>query len=182
MAAAQAGASRPRDRTLTVYWKGEEVPGALVYGLRHPDDPQALEVTFPWREADSGPPWLLHGEGWAVDLWTVRLTQMPTGPAWTLALRQTLERLAQAGYVVSWFAPEGDFVDPPELFDPDVVGHGVYAAYSDVTGFLCRDDGTGRLSTLSRDDVARVRLVAEKVWRPVDEERPQLNDGGSPPS
>ncbi len=75
-----------------------------------------------------------------------------------------LDRLLEAGYEVAWFATEGDFVDPPALFDPAVMGQGVYAAASRETGFISRDTGEGDLRVLTGADLARLRRPAAAVW------------------
>ena len=75
-----------------------------------------------------------------------------------------LGRLLDAGYEVAWFAVEGDFADPPALFDPEMMGEGVYAAASRETGFICRDDGEGDLKALTDADLSRLRPPAEAVW------------------
>lgn len=160
------GASvRPRDRALRVYWKGEEVVGALVYGLRHQGMRPPVDASAAWPEGtECGSPSRLHGECWEIDLWTIRPPRIPTGNEWVSLLQRTLEGLAEAGYVVGWFAPEGDFVDPPDLFDPEMMGEGIYAAFSRPTGFLCRDAGVGGLRPLASEDLANLRSVAQGVW------------------
>ena len=103
-------------------------------------------------------------EGWAVDLWTIRDPRLPAGAEWRTTLARVLGRLLDAGYEVAWFAVEGDFADPPALFDPDMMGEGVYAAASGKTGFICRDDGEGDLKALGHADLSRLRPPAEAVW------------------
>lgn len=154
-----------RDRALTVYWKGQEEPGLLLYGLRRPD--QDLRVAI--REVFPGPaevsePWRLHGEEWAVDLWTVRSARLRAGDEWRATLEAVLDRLLRSGYAVAWCATEGDFVDPPDLLDPSAMGDGVYAAASRPTGFLCRDDGYGELKVLTDADLERLRRPAAAIW------------------
>jgi hypothetical protein len=76
---------------------------------------------------------------------------------------RVLDRLVQAGYAVAWFALEGDFVDPPELFGPGR-STSVYAAASRETGFIGHDPGKGGLRFLTPDEVARLREPAVAVW------------------
>lgn len=87
-----------RDRALTVYWKGQEEPGLLLYGLRRPDQVLrvAIREVFP-EPAEVSEPWRLHGEGWAVDLWTVRSGRLRAGGEWRATLETVLERLLRSG-------------------------------------------------------------------------------------
>lgn len=173
MKGSEAARERHRERALTVYWHGQEVAGALVYGLRAPGLRPSVDVCAEWPNGtECGTPWRLHGDRWEVDLWTIRAQQFPAGDEWVTLLRRTLEGLERAGYEVSWFAPEGDFADPPDLFNRAVMGDGVYAAFSSATGFLCRDDGVGALRPLAEGDLSRLRHAAERVWT--------FADGGTP--
>ena len=158
-------AGRPRDQALRVYWRGEEETGVLLYGLRSPSDETAVIDLGAWGVgAVSDEPWLLHGPGWEVDVWTIRLDALPTGDRWADTLAATLDQLIGAGYQVAWFATEGDFVDPPHLFDPSVMGEGVYAASSHRTGFLTRDVGGTQLQPLADAQLTELHEAAAVVW------------------
>jgi hypothetical protein len=155
----------PRARALTVYWHGQEEPGLLLYGLRRPDRPPPVDGAKLVPDAtEVSEPCLLSGEGWAVDLWTVRDPRLPAGAEWCATLARVLGRLLDAGYEVARFAVEGDFADPPALFDPERMGESVYAATSRETGFMRRDDGEGDLRALTDADLSRLRPPAEAVW------------------
>ena len=156
-----------RPQAFTVYWKGEgEVVGLLLYGLRRPDeqpDPD-LGARLPVG-AEISDPYVLHGDGWAVDLWTIRADDgLPVGDAWRTLLQGLLERLLEAGYRAAWLALEGDFADPPYLFDPGAMGQSVYAAASPETGFISHDGGDGDLKPLTDPDLERLRELASTVW------------------
>lgn len=151
--------SLPRERALRVQWSTGDEPGALLYGLRRPDQTPDVDVCSGWPTGtECRDPWLLHGPGWAVDLWTIRLQRLPTGDEWIGLLRNTLKKLIDAGYAAAWFAPEADFADPPYLFDSDYMGDRVYAVHVPELGFLTRDDGDARqLRVLPEHDIARIR-------------------------
>jgi len=160
-----AGAGRPRRHALTVYWRGEETDGVLLYGLRDPGTERLPFSRCSWGPGTAASdPWLLHGPGWKVDVWTIRPEPWPSRDRWKATLRASLDRLLQAGYAVAWFATEGDFVDPPGLLDPSVMGDGVYAAASRPTGFLMRDDGGPELEPLSGRDLAALHKAAAATW------------------
>jgi hypothetical protein len=126
-----------------------------LYGFRHPDEqprPDLEELLFAGSAISD--PYLLHGDDWAVDLWTIRADAgLPVGEPWRALLAGFLDRLVAAGYRVAWFALEGDFADPPEL----LTGDAVYAAASARTGFISHDTGEGELKPLTDADLARLR-------------------------
>ena len=149
----------PREQAFKVYVRGEEVLGLLLYGLRGPDERPQVAI------ADASEPYELHGDGWAVDLWTIRADGgLPAGEEWQTLLQTVLGRLLEAGYQAAWFALEGDFADPPHLFDPDLMGQSVYAAATPETGFITHDDGEGELETLTDAELERLRGLATTVW------------------
>ena len=154
-----------RARALRVQWSTGEELGVLLYGLRRPEWSPDVDVCSGWPNGtECSAPYLLHDPGWAVDLWTIRLRRLPRGAQWIGLLRDTLERLIQAGYAAAWFAPEADFADPPCLFDSDHMGDGVYAAHVPSLGFITRDRGEKHeLRALSAHDIDRVR-AALPAW------------------
>jgi hypothetical protein len=151
----------PREQAFQVYWKGEgEVLGLLLYGLRRPDERPHVDLGEQASE-----PYELHGDGWAVDVWTIRADGgLPAGEEWRALLQRLLGRLLEAGYTAAWLALEGDFADQPYLFDPAVMGQSVYAAATPETGFITHDDGTGEIETLTDADLERLRALATTVW------------------
>ena len=168
------GRTLPRD-PFGVFWKEEgeqgheEVDGVLLYGLRRPGavSSPAIEELWP-PSTELRDPHILWGTGWEVELRTLRVHQWPPSEAWEETLRLTLERLQQAGHTVTWFALEGDFVDPPFLFEPDRMGHSVYAALSAPTGFLCniRPGPEGlETVTLYEEQLLALRAAAIPVWQ-----------------
>jgi hypothetical protein len=153
-----------REQAFKVYWRGEEVLGLLLYGLRAPDQQPRPALVLP-AGAQAAAPYELHGDDWAVDLWTIRAVEgLPAGEEWRSLLERLLGRLLDAGYQAAWFALEGDFADPPHLFDPDLMGESVYAAATPETGFITHDDGDGELQTLTDAELERLRGLATTVW------------------
>ena len=149
-----------REQALKIYWQGEERLGLLLYGLRRPGQPPRVDLAELVPDPEMR---LLQGQGWAVEHWTIRLARVPAADHWRAWLEQVLDRLLQAGYEVAWFALEGDFVDPPELFG-QARSTSVYAAASRDTGFICHDAGEDGLRFLTRDDIARLREPAMAAW------------------
>ena len=158
----------PREQAFQVYWKGEgEVLGLLLYGLRRPDEQP--QVAF--DDVRASDPYVLQGDGWAVDLWTIRADGgLPVGEEWRALLQRLLGRLLEAGFAAAWLALEGDFADPPHLFDPALMGQAVYAAASPELGFITHDDGDGEIETLTDADLERLRALATTVWPGADAE------------
>lgn len=117
--------------SLEIFWDGEEVEGALFYGLwpgalvSPPAPPIGLwpsDTEFMRRR--------LWGQGWTVWLLEVRIRSWPAEERWSAIVRGTLEAVLSAGAEISWCAVEGCFVDPPSLFDPTEMGEGVWSCRS----------------------------------------------------
>lgn len=68
-------------------------------------------------------------------MWDARVARWPSAEEWATVVLTTLQALRSAGATVAWFGLEGFFVDPPLLFDPNVMSGGVWAAL-DEDGIL----------------------------------------------
>ena len=114
-----------------IFWDGEEVDGALFYGLwageRRPSPSFPLGLWPPTTEVRSRRLW---GDGWTVWMWELRIRVWPTANEWQTVVNRSLEEVVSSGAGVSWCAVEGCFVDPPALFDPDAMSEGVWACRS----------------------------------------------------
>lgn len=154
------------EEALTVVWDGDFVPGVIFYGLRSTDG-RCGTPEFPasaWPEGVERREGRLHNGDWEVLVWDVAISRWPSQQEWLTMLRTTLERLRDAGAVVTWCAPEGAFADPPNLFDPAWMSGGVYAAWAPNTGFVCTARLGNELQTLSDDQLRQLRDVATPVW------------------
>lgn len=121
---------RTRD-ALGIFWDGEEVEGALFYGLWAGE--RLTTPRFPvdlWPSTTEVRPRRLWGEGWTVWLWEVRIRSWPAEDDWRRAVSGTLEELLSAGAGISWCAVEGCFLDPPNLFDPVSMGECLWGCQS----------------------------------------------------
>jgi hypothetical protein len=121
--------------SLSIFWKGEERDGILVYGFwpkRSASEPRFPEEV--WPEPTKWKSMRLEGEGWSVYLWEICISVWPHANEWTKTLRETLQALIAAGAEVAWCGIEGYFADPPSLFDPSEMSGGVWA--------LLESDGT----------------------------------------
>lgn len=118
---------------LGVIWEGDDVPGILFYGLwRSPVPAAQLPSTTRPLEAIE-----LSGPGWHVQGWRVRFLTFPPANQWIAEIYGLLSEQVTAGAIMAWCALEGEFADPPRLFDREVMGDGVYAALSPDLGFVC---------------------------------------------
>lgn len=74
----------------------------------------------------------LWGDDWTVWLTTLRVPRWPDSTLWPTLVRRLLEGVIRDdGALLAWCAFEGDFMDPPALFEPGMSA-GVWAA-------LCSD-------------------------------------------
>ena len=123
-------------RLLDVVFEGELRNGVIVFGL-YPAGP-APEPVFPanaWRSMEGFDQSRLLGEAWQVIEWDLAIDNPPTGDRWRDALRRTLRAHLDAGAVIAWVGGEGDFCDPPSLFDCGMAVHAVLSRNGD---YECR--------------------------------------------
>lgn len=165
---------RTRD-SLGIFWDGEEVEGALFYGLWVGDI--LSPTTFPfglWPSDTEVRPRRLWGEGWTVWLWEVRIRSWPSEGQWKEIICGTLEALLSAGARISWCAVEGCFVDPPNLFDPIAMSDGVWSCRSKGGTSVAAPALEGTLCYVPRCILTRLQNEATRLLKGVDE-------GGNPP-
>lgn len=111
---------------------GEDVQGVLVYGLWFDEVPD-VHLDLPWADARQGR-FELFGSDWRVLLFSVAVPEWPDADQWVAGIYRMLSSLTRAGARLSWCAMDGNFADPPDLFDPAVMGTQVYAAFSPSLG------------------------------------------------
>jgi hypothetical protein len=119
---------------------GEEVAGFEAGGLWVGDFPKHAEPKLPtdlWAAGASSESWRMHGPGWIATLWRIQLDTWPVSSEWRGLVEATLSRLATRGAAIAWVANDHTFADPPDLFDPNVMGDMIVAALSNATGFVC---------------------------------------------
>jgi hypothetical protein len=111
------------------YWRGTNEPP-----VSFPSDEWPVGTDFHdwWLRNDDNSP-----KRWRVLVRSVRVRRWPSPSDWQLVIRNTLHFLTISGAGVAWCATEGDFVDPPDLFDPNQMGDGVWAVLSQKTDFAC---------------------------------------------
>lgn len=131
-------------QNLQVVWRGSDiVPGCLCYGFWQGTEEPGVE--FPandWPGGTQTADWWLRGDPkasapWRVLVRTVRVHSWPQADHWHATVQSTLQAFRNAGAGVAWCGLEGDFVDPPDLFDPKQMGEGVWAVLEPSIGFVC---------------------------------------------
>jgi hypothetical protein len=147
---------------LGIFYEGEEVDGFTMYGYwpREQIVPSKLELEYlgdlQFKFSR------LAGSSWTVGVWDVPIQIWPTADVWPHFVQGALHQILRSGALVSWCAVEGSFVDPPNLFDPQFMSAGVWAA--------CTADGLqlgppaldAPLEFLSDDQLLRLhRLVLQ---------------------
>lgn len=127
----------PAREVLTIYWGGEETAGFTVHALRGRSGETNPELALPdWPGDVESKVSVLHGEGWEVAVWDVRVDAWPSQGEFEHSVQELLCGLVAEGFAAAWIGLEGYFVDPPRLFLPEAMTGGVLAACSGETGFL----------------------------------------------
>lgn len=120
----------PISEGLVVVGDGEFVPGFIVYGLGasgcvSTDLPDAIADGL-WDGPGPGVKlFRLHGEGWEVMLWEIRVSRWPTGLEWRQKQANLFDAMIAQGAAVVWIGDGFNFSDPPWLFDPRYMSGGV---------------------------------------------------------
>lgn len=121
---------------LGVVFRGEEVPGLLVYGIGEPGWHTGLPPVegSGWVEVGR---WVLVTEHAHVVVVTLAVTDMgELRRAWPAPLDRASDVLLAHGAVACWWMLEAAaYADPPALFDPAETGG--------VLGWVTRQEGTG---------------------------------------
>ena len=141
---------------LQILCNGNEVPGLTVYAYRRRQ--MGAQPAFPlelWPAETGVKPSKLSGEEWLVWVWDVKVERWPD--QWMEVVRSSLSRLAEMGGLVVWCGLEGYFADPPDLLSPSAMEGGVYAAFSETTGFICHVDIDSRFQPISNDEMLALR-------------------------
>ena len=162
----------PAREVLEVVWDGMAEPGVVVFGLYGAAGP-AAPPSFPheaWPLDTDVRSHLLHGNGWRVFEWDIRVGRWPTGETWRAAVGATLQSLVDEGAVVAWLGVEGRFCDPPDLFDPACMPGGVLAVALPDKPLDCRVDPDEPLQTLSDEEMHALRANVPLPRRPQDTE------------
>lgn len=118
--------SATTQESLGIFWEGEEVDGFTTYAFWRQDEALLPELILP--RGVEGKSTVLRGPGWSVWLWAIRVIEWPSAGEWSSFVRGFLEQLTKQGASVAWCGLEGNFVEPPELFDPSEMSAGVWAA------------------------------------------------------
>lgn len=143
---------------------GDDVRGILVYGLWSAPA-QDTSLAKPWPGMDYSE-FDLMGPAWWVRLYSVQVSDWPTTADWVSGVYTMLDSLVRAGAKLSWCALDGNFADPPDLFDPDIMGTDVYAALSPSIGFAITCFLDKPLAFLDPAMYARYGQVARDATRP----------------
>ena len=126
------------EKSLGIFWSGEEVDGITVYSIsKKPIARSAQPISKIWGDHAELKYCSLSGPGWVVWVCDIRILEWPDDINWTKIIHSTLETITVQGALISWAAVEGCFVEPPNLFDPEMMGGCVWSIYSEADGFFC---------------------------------------------
>jgi hypothetical protein len=153
-----ASVKPPAREVLSIYWDGEETAGFTVHALRHRrGEPMPELAPLDWPGKVEVRLFVLHGEGWEVCVWDVRVDEWPPPGDFDRSIQKLLCGLVAEGFSAAWIGLEGHFADPPRLFVPDEMTGGVLAACSGKTGFLPAVRLDAPLRAISDSDLLALR-------------------------
>lgn len=157
------------ERVLTVFWKGDEMPGIICYGywpgltqpvVLFPDsawpDGTAISDTWlhNWQDGDSD---------WRVLRRDIMTPEWPAHDDWLDCVRKTLDCIVRAGALIAWCATEGHFADPPELFRSEQMEGGMWAVCGRELPFECSAELGKPFKALPLSTVLAVQAAAERI-------------------
>lgn len=116
---------------LGIIWEGADEVGINAYALL--SDARLKEIEFSLRgwPGDAATKCLpMHGTGWTVFRYLVRLPTLPPADRWRVLVANSLRQLVAEGSLIAWCGMEGAFWDPPYLFEPSKMPCSVWACCS----------------------------------------------------
>lgn len=144
------------EESLGIFFSGSEVDGISAYGYFDDQErPQDLIPIDFWPSTTVFKEFFLQGEGWFVVGKDIVVTEWPPAQEWSKLIRRTLQTFIRAGARVAWCGLEGHFADPPDLFNPDQMGSGVWAALTSTGSFYLKAQLGKRFAVLED------RVIAE---------------------
>jgi|GEM_PF-3341475 len=146
--------------SLGIFWKGEEVDGITVYAYwpRKLEKEPLLELVVE-PESTQRKPTRLDSENWTVWLWDIRVTRWPRADCWISMVVKMLQGLVDQGATVAWCGLEGMFVDPPGLFDPQVMLGGVWAAVDNQGNVYGPPELSEKFTTLGKEELEKLQRL-----------------------
>ncbi len=150
------------EKSLGIFWDGEEVDGVTIYGLfAGAKSEEPIAPSGVWPENCDFKINKLSGDDWTVWLWDVRINEWPKKTEWFNTIKRTLETMIHQGASVAWCGLEGFFVEPPDLFKPEFMGGGIWAAYTIDGDFICKAQIGEIFETLDDSILKKIRNKIE---------------------
>lgn len=135
---------------LSIYWDSNlgEVEGQTFYLYSDNIHYQLPEFPFNlWPKSTETKSHKLFGDNWIVWLWDVKFSDIPNN--WKDLTKKTLTFFFEKNSIISWCGLDGYFVDPPDLFDPNLMSNGIYAAIGSDGVFICHSDLDDKFEALT---------------------------------
>ncbi len=141
-----------------IFWNGEEVDGITIYGFFTGEKTEELDTPINiWPLSSEFKHSQLSGDNWTVWLCDIRIKEWPEKSAWLNAIERTFEVMIHHGAIVSWAGLEGFFVEPPDLFKPELMSGGVWAIKMRDGRFVCNSRIGESFETLEDSILNRIR-------------------------
>jgi hypothetical protein len=138
----------------------DEIDGLIAYGywrnkpIKIPDFP-----SFKWPLIETSD-FEMNGKNWFVKRWDIKIDKWPLKDKWEELLEFSLKHVVNNGALIAWFGIEGNFIEPPSLFDYNEMSpSGVYACYTKELGFKCSARLGENYSGFSNEDFQRLKGV-----------------------
>lgn len=147
---------------LGIYWNSTfgDVDGQTFYLFSKSLDYISPEFpTFLWPEKTESKKHKLFGDDWVIWLWDVKFSTPPE--EWKKVTKDTLSYFIKYNAKISWCGLDGYFSEPPELFDPNEMSGGVYAALTPDDLFICHTDLHTEYRPLTDDELIFLKSLID---------------------
>jgi hypothetical protein len=139
--------------------------GILFYGYWHGTNEP--DVSFPFNVWPYGTyymdSWLRDWQNdhyrWRILRRDVYILRWPSEDLWEEVVKKTLESFLSEGAIIAWGGSEGNFVDPPSLFDPNEMPGSVWAYMTQDGAFICVAELGQEFATIPNDLAIKLHSI-----------------------
>ncbi|MDA8139247.1 MAG: hypothetical protein M0036_11405 [Desulfobacteraceae bacterium] len=155
------------EESLGIFWEGKETKGITIYGLFQGN---IIEAPIPpmniWPDGCNYKSQKLVGSNWTVWLWDIIIVKWPEKSDWINIIRRTLKIMIDFGASIGWAGLEGFFTEPPNIFNPEHMSGGVWAAYTYDDIFHCNAEIGEQFKALDDNIMRELYKRFGRGWGP----------------